>query len=120
MRANLYSLSLAALISLSFIQMANAEQKPIDKLTLKPGEEKSFSVPSSEPVRVGFTTELPIEQMKNCKHNGIQLTAPALGSELSLASPLGTSIEVPAKNGQVTFMLKNMESFPIPLQAERE
>lgn len=107
------------LANLFFLTHAQAEQKPLGKVTLKPGEEKTYTISSTTPVKVGFSTDLEIAQMQSCKHSGIQLSAPELG-EMTMASPLGTSIEVPAKNGQVTFMLKNMEAFPIPVQAERD
>ena len=119
MHARIFSIILIAFMPFANSASLRAEAKPLDKVTLKPGEEKIFSIPSTVPVKVGFTTELEMEQMQKCAHHGIQLSAPALG-DMQTASPLGTSIEVPAKDGQVTFVLKNMEAFPISLETSRE
>lgn len=98
------------------ISPVSAEEKTLEKLTLKPGEKKTFTIKATSPAMVGFNTELEIADLKKCKHSCVALSAPALGSDFTIASAVGTSIEVPAKDGQIAFIVENVEAFPIPVE----
>jgi hypothetical protein len=109
-------LAAAFIIVQSIAAAASAEDKVIEKVTLKPGEKKEFSIPSTAEAKLGYMTELSIDQMKSCKNGGIVMTSPTLGQDFSVSSSMGTAVAIKPEGGAIKFALQNAETFPIPLE----
>ncbi len=85
----------------------------IDKITLKPGESKSFSLEAQSKMKVGFTPNLTSDQAQQCKHNCIEISQ--VGGT-SMASMYGATIGMEPKDGKIDVSLKNVETFPIEVE----
>jgi len=93
--------------------VAIADNTLIEKLTLKPGEVKKFSIPAQAKMKIGFTPLLSHEESKKCKNNCIEISQTG---GTSMASLYGGTVGMKPKNGKIDFMLKNVESFPIEVE----
>ena len=93
--------------------VALAENTVIEKLILKPGEAKKYSIPAQAKMKIGFTPLLSHEQRRKCKNNCIEISQTG---GITMASLLGATIGMKPKNGKIDFMLKNVESFPIEVE----
>jgi len=93
--------------------VAFAENTVIEKLTLKPGEVKKFSIPAQTKMKIGFTPLLSHEESRKCKNNCIEISQ---AGGAAMASLYGGTVGMKPKNGKIDFMLKNVESFPIEVE----
>jgi hypothetical protein len=106
---------IAMMLSIAMLgsAVAWAGNTVIEKLTLKPGEVKKFSIPAQAKMKIGFTPLLSHEESRKCKQNCIEISQTG---GITMASQLGATIGMKPKNGKIDFKLKNVESFPIEVE----
>src|SRR6478752_5847242 len=93
---------------------SSAAETSIGKFTLAAGEKRTITVESKTPLKVGYTNELPLEQIKTCKKSCIGISV--VGDPFSVAAAsVGTTIEVKLVNGKADIVFENREAFPIPI-----
>lgn len=98
---------------------APAAETSIGKFTLAAGEKRTITVESKTPLKVGYTNELPLDQIKTCKKSCIGISV--VGDPFSVAAAsVGTTIEVKLVNGKAEVVFENRETFPIPIRVFRE
>jgi len=85
----------------------------IEKITLKPGESKTFLIEAQAKMKIGFTPTLTSEQAKKCKNSCIKISQPG---GTSMASKYGATIGMEPKNGKIEVALENVETFPIEVE----
>jgi len=97
---------------MSFSSVATAATT-IEKLTLEPGESKSFTIEADVKTKIGFTPLLSNEESKKCENNCIEISQ--VGG-VTMASLFGATIGMTPKNGKIELALKNLEKFPIEVE----
>jgi hypothetical protein len=96
-----------------------ANQKTLGKFTLAPGEKKTVSVSATTETKVGFTSEISIEQAQKCEHMCVKMWV--VGKEdMSMASAMGGSLGATPTKGKIEVVFENVEKFPIPIETFRE
>lgn len=96
-----------------------AAETPIGKFTLAAGEKRTITVESKTPLKVGYTNELPLDQIKTCKKSCIRISV--VGDPFSVAAAsVGTTIGVKLTGGKAEVVFENLETFPIPISVSRE
>ena len=106
-------LTLSALVAVHISSNAFAEEKSLGKFTLKPGEKHTVTVTSNATTKIGFSNDLQVKQMMDCKNGCIKMTVP--GSDIEFSSAAGGALPVPSKNGKVEVVFENVEAFDIPI-----
>ena len=101
-----------ALVFMSFYSTATAATT-IEKLTLKPGESKSFSIEAESKMKIGFKPNLSMEEARKCENNCIEISQ--VGGT-TMASMFGATLGMTPKNGKIELALKNVEKFPIEVE----
>jgi hypothetical protein len=115
-------LTLAAYLSLAVLaQNVCADAFSAGKFTLAPGEKKSLHVSADKPVKISYSTDLSIDQMKTCKNMGIRMHV-VDNQFQDASSPVGTGFTLNAVDGKVNadVEIENLEAFPIPIELTRE
>lgn len=98
---------------------AFAAETPIGKFTLAAGERRTITVESATPLKVGYTNESTMEQIKSCKKSCIQISV--VGDPFSVAAAsVGTTIGVKLTAGKADVVFENLEAFPIQISVFRE
>jgi hypothetical protein len=96
-----------------------AQEIPLGKFTLAPGEKRTITIESKTPVKVGFTNESTPEQIKSCKRTCIGIIV--VGDPFSeAAASVGTTIGVKLTAGKADIVFENREAFPIPISVFRK
>ena len=97
----------------------NKELKLIGEVTLKPGEEKSFSTYSYKPLTIDFKTAVSKEEFSKIKGAGIGIKKLS-NLKYYLKDPIGASMDVLPENGVVNVSVKNFEKFPITVKVYKK
>ena len=84
-----------------------------DKVTLKPGESKSFSLDAQAKMKIGFKPLLSSAEAKNCKNNCIKFSQTG---GTSMASMFGGTIGMEPKDGKIEGVVENVETFAIEVE----
>ena len=92
-----------------------AAETTIEKVTLKPGEVKNYSLEATEKVKVGFKPILSSGQ--SCENNCIEISQ--VGGT-SMASKFGGAIGMKPTDGKIELSLENVEKFPIEVELFRK
>lgn len=101
------------LLSLAVVSAGAVAETMIEKLTLKPGESKAFSIEAQAKTKIGYRPKLTHDQAKQCKNNCIEISQ--VGG-VTMASMYGATVGMKPHGGKIEWSLKNVESFPIEVE----
>jgi hypothetical protein len=107
---------LAISLALGFSNTMAETETTIEKMTLKSGETKEFSINATSPMMIGFKHNMTSKQARKCMHNCIKMSH---GGN-SVAYMMGGSMQMQPKDGKIEGSLKNVETFPIEVELIKE
>jgi hypothetical protein len=96
-----------------------ADHKSLGKFTLAPGEKKTVSLDATAETKVGFESDISIDQAKTCTHNCVKMWIVGK-EEMYMASAMGGSLTASPTKGKIEVVFENVEKFPIPIDTFRE
>lgn len=99
----------------NMLEKIKGDFEVIGEVTLKPGEEKSFSTYSYKPVTIDFQTSITRKYLRKVRNEGIGIKK-LTSIKYYLKDPLNASMDVLPDDGLVKVSVKNFEKFPITVK----
>ncbi len=107
-------LSLLLSISSGFLACSNGSGKTRKTVELAPRSKRQFSFQTASSTTISFNTDLDFKTKERCKKNGIAMTwIGGNGEGERVTGNAGGHIKVVPNEGEVRFVVENLEMFPI-------